>query len=381
LPGVTAEELRTRLRSWLREREPELARFRHAPGSLDEEVRQLLELQSALFQAGWLSWGWPAEVGGEGGTPIHRAVVAEELGAAGYPPPFSFGMIETLAPAVVAHSPALARSYVPPLLAGTEVWCQGFSEPEAGSDLAGLRTRAVARDDGSFAITGQKVWTSFAQWAHRCVLLARTGSRDSRHRGITAFLVDIDSPGLELRPLKAMTGAEEFCELYLDGVVVPGERVIGSVDGGWAVVQFVLGSERGAIGLQRQAWMRYRLAELIRRADGRLDPAALGRVYTSLAGLRLCTRRSLLRLAEAALPGPETSVDKLMISSTEQALLDLAFEALGTEIVASDAPDDEQWRSDYLYSRAASIYGGTSEIQRDIIAGRLLKLPRAKRAA
>jgi alkylation response protein AidB-like acyl-CoA dehydrogenase len=373
------EELRARFRTWLGQAEAELAPFRQLPDSLDTEVGQLRELQHLLFESGWLSWGWPPEVGGRGGSPLHRAVVAEELAAAGYPPPFSFGMIETLAPAVLAHAPELAREFVPRLLSGEEVWCQGFSEPEAGSDLAALRTSAIARPDGSFAISGQKVWTSFAQWADRCVMLARTGDRESRHAGITAFFVDMDSRGIELQPLKAMTDADEFCELYFDEVVVPRARVIGPVDGGWSFVHFVLASERGAVGLQRQAWMRYRLAELIRSAGDRLDASSLGRVYASLAGLRLCTRRSLMRLADGELPGPETSIDKLMISSTEQALLDLAFGALGGEIVAGDRAADKAWRSDFLYSRAASIYGGTSEIQRDIIGSRLLKLPRAGR--
>jgi alkylation response protein AidB-like acyl-CoA dehydrogenase len=176
-----------------------------------------------------------------------------------------------------------------------------------------------------------------------------------------------------------MTGAEEFCELYLDEVVVPADRVIGVVDGGWGFVHFVLASERGAIGLQRQAWLRYRLAELIQQAENALDPAKLGQVYVSLCGLRLCTRRSLLRLEAGELPGPETSIDKLMISSTEQALLDLAFESLTGRMILGETAADAQWRSDFLYSRAATIYGGTSEIQRDIIARRLLRLPRRDR--
>ena len=374
-----AELLRERLREWLGQSEDTLARFRSLPSSLADEVAQLLMLQRTLFDAGWLRWGWPGEVGGNGGTPLHRAVIAEELAVAGFPPPFSFGMIETLAPGVLAYAPGLAKEFVPRLLSGEEVWCQGFSEPDAGSDLAALRTRAVARGDDTFVISGQKVWTSFAQFAHRCVLLARTGETAARHSGVTAFFVDMDADGLELRPLRAMTGANEFCELYLHDIVVPSERVIGQVDGGWGFVRHVLASERGAIGLQRQAWMRYRLADLVSRAGDRLDPRQLGRVYASLCALRLCTRRSLLRLASGELPGPETSIDKLMISSTEQSLFDLAFDALGHEIVGSDAPDDASWRSDYLYSRAASIYGGTSEIQRDIIAQRLLGLPRQER--
>jgi alkylation response protein AidB-like acyl-CoA dehydrogenase len=378
---VDAELLRQQLRAWLGQNDAGLARFRSVPSSLGEQVEHLLELQRTLFDAGWQRWGWPAEVGGNGGTPLHRAVIAEELAVAGFPPPFSFGMIETLAPGVLAHAPELAMEFVPRLLSGEEVWCQGFSEPDAGSDLASLRTRAVARDDGTFVISGQKVWTSFAQFADRCVLLARTRSAAARHAGVTAFFVDMDADGLEVRPLRAMTGVNEFCELYLNDVVVPSERVIGVLDGGWGFVRHVLASERGAVGLQRQAWMRYRLADLVSRAGDRLDAGRLGRVYMSLCALRLCTRRSLLHLASGELPGPETSIDKLMISSTEQALLDLAFEALGPEIVGSDAPVDASWRSDYLYSRAASIYGGTSEIQRDIIAQRLLTLPRPERLA
>jgi alkylation response protein AidB-like acyl-CoA dehydrogenase len=373
---MDAQAYRDGLRAWLDTERATLAEFREPDPDPAAEVAKLRRLQRVLYDAGWFRYGWAPELGGLGGEPRLRAVLAEELAVRGYPPPFSFALAETLAPAVARFDPELAARFVPPLLAGDDTWCLGFSEPEAGSDLASLRTRAEPDGTGGFVITGQKVWTSFAQYATRCVLLARTGPAESRHRGLTAFLVDMDSPGIELRPLRTMSGGEEFCETYLDGARVPADRVIGEVDGGWPVLGFMLASERGAIGAQRQAFLRCRLEALVAEAGAALDPVALGRVYAALHGLRLCTRRTLDGLAAGRLPGPETSVDKALMSATEQALFDLALDAMRPELVAGDDPSARRWREEYFFSRVATVYGGTSEIQRDLIADHVLGLPR-----
>ena len=353
----------------------ELEEFRVLPADMDRQFEHLRRYQRLLYDEGWLRAGWHEAVGGLGGRVVLRGVLSEELAAAGYPPPVSFGMMEVLAPAVAHLAPRIAAWALPPLLRGDDIWCQGFSEPDAGSDLAALRLRAV-EDGGNWRVTGQKIWTSFAQYARRCVLLARTGTAEERHRGITALFVDMDSPGITVRPLRAMTGDAEFAETFFDDVVVPRERVIGTVGGGWAFAMYVLSCERGTVAWQRQAWMHRRLEDLVGDAGGaELGPWA-GEAYTLLYGLRLASRRTLRRLDAGDLAGAEASVDKLLMSTAEQFLFDGALDRLPDGVLFGDDPLAARWRSQYLYSRAASVYGGTAEIQRNIVAERLLGLPR-----
>jgi alkylation response protein AidB-like acyl-CoA dehydrogenase len=372
------EELRADLHAWLSAHAGELKRFETLPNDLDGQFALLGDLQRLLYEAGWLRWGWPVEVGGLGGSSVLRGVVIEELTVAGIPPPFSFGLQEVLAPAVVKFGPpALVAEVLPALLRGDEGWCQGFSEPQAGSDLGSLRLRATAVDDG-FVVSGQKVWTSWAQYADRCLLLGRTGAVAEAHRGITAFLVDMHQPGITVRTLRAMSGDGEFAEMFFDDVFVPATRVIGTVGGGWAVTMYVLSCERGAIAWQRQAWMHRRLQDLLRSLDGGSEPSGrIGQVYSNLYALRLLSRRTLEALAGGASAGPWSSVDKLMMSTAEQALFDAALDLLPATLVATDDDPARAWRSDYFYSRAASIYGGAADIQRNIIGERLLGLPRS----
>jgi len=388
---------------WMTDHAAELERFQRLPTDLDGQFAVLGDLQRVLFDAGWLRWGWPEALGGLGGSSLLRGVLSEELAAAGCPPPFSFGMMEVLAPAVVRFAPEIASWALPALLRGGEAWCQGFSEPEAGSDLASLRLRAV--DEGSaFRVNGQKVWTSWAQYATRCILLARTGTAEEArephlppprqdHRGITALFVDMDSPGVTVRPLRAMSGDAEFAEMFFDDVMVPKERVIGSVGGGWAVTMYVLSCERGAVAWQRQAWMHRRLADLLAAAGGgpgseRAVPekvpgkaaekaaAWAGEAFANLYALRLASRRTFRRLDSGEIPGPDASIDKILMASAEQFLFDGALEIVPEALLTGDDADARTWRTDYFYSRAATIYGGTSEIQRNIVAEHLLGLPR-----
>jgi alkylation response protein AidB-like acyl-CoA dehydrogenase len=367
---------------WMTEHAADLDRFRQLPTDLDGQLSVLGDLQRLLFDAGWLRWGWPEALGGLGGSSLLRGVLSEELAAAGCPPPFSFGMMEVLAPAVVRFAPGIAAWALPALLRGDEAWCQGFSEPEAGSDLASLRLRAV--DEGpAFRVNGQKVWTSWAQYAKRCILLARTGTTEEAHRGITALFVDMDSPGITVRPLRAMSGDAEFAEMFFDDVVVPKDRVVGAVGGGWAVTMYVLSCERGAVAWQRQAWLHRRLADLLAAAGAGSETSATagpaawaGETFADLYALRLAARRTFRRLDAGEIPGPDASIDKILMATAEQFLFDGALEIAPESLLTGDDATARTWRSDYFYSRAATIYGGTSEIQRNIVAEHLLGLPR-----
>jgi alkylation response protein AidB-like acyl-CoA dehydrogenase len=262
--------------------------------------------------------------------------------------------------------------YVTPLLDGTEFWCQGFSEPDAGSDLAALECRAV--DEGDYwVVTGQKLWTSLAQFASRIVLLTRTGSLESRHRGITAMLVDMDWPGVTVKPLHGMNDADEFSETFFDGVRVPKDRLIGELNGGWNVAMSMLRSERGAIFWMLSAWLVSRLDLLASVAAlGPTQDEALGHAFTTIAALRARSWTTQHRLMAGTVETPETSIDKILMATAEQELFDLVRSTLDGELEFGDSDAARVWRSEYMYSRAASIYGGTAEIQRNIVADQLL---------
>jgi alkylation response protein AidB-like acyl-CoA dehydrogenase len=230
-------------------------------------------------------------------------------------------------------------------------------------------------DDADWVLSGEKVWTSWAQVADRCLLLGRTGGKDSGHRGITAVLLDMDAPGIDLRPLVSMNGDAEFCSIYFDEVRVPRDRTVGAVDGGWAVAMHILAAERGAAAWQRQTWLRLRLADLVREAPD-LPAAVAGEAYELIHALRLLSRRTVRALSAGEDLGATPSFAKLVMSSAEKFLFEAAVEYLGTRLLFDDDPAARAWRNDYLYSRASSIYGGAAEIQRDIIAGRILGLGR-----
>src|SRR5262245_61912376 len=234
LPAYRAD-----LRAWLDAHQAELAPRFTPPGTLDDRVAQMQRVKKLLFEAGWMQWGWPERVGGRGGSPMLRTELGAALASRGLADSGLFSLIEVLAPTLIDFAPpALAAEAVPRLLSGAELWCQGFSEPDSGSDLASLRCRAVPDGDprtaSTWLINGQKVWTSLAQYADRCVLLTRTGPADSRHRGITAFFVDMDHPGITISPIEMINGAYEFTEVFFDDVPVASDRILGEVNGGWA---------------------------------------------------------------------------------------------------------------------------------------------------
>ncbi|PPJ32269.1 acyl-CoA dehydrogenase family protein [Nocardia nova] len=336
--------------------------------SLDGQVAQLARVRRALFDAGWMRHGWPEQVGGLGGPAVLRAVLGEEVATHGLAEPGIYSMVEVLAPTMISYArPELAAAMVPALLSGREQWCQGFSEPGSGSDLASLSTKAVA-DGGKWIISGQKVWTSLAQYSARCVLLTRTAPG---HEGITAFFIDMDSPGITVRPLRTMHGVDEFAEVYFDDVVVPGDRMLGKPGDGWRVAMDLLPHERSTCFWHRIAYLFTRLDALIADTDLR-DDAALGAAYLALHTVRCRSYATQRRLADGQRLGPETSIDKVLLATAEQQLFDTARDMLPGAVEF----DNEEWRTEYLYSRAATIYGGTAEIQRNIIARRLLDLGR-----
>jgi alkylation response protein AidB-like acyl-CoA dehydrogenase len=322
-----------------------------------------------------MRWGWPERVGGLGGSPLLRAYLGEALATRELVEAGISSLTEVLAPTMIDYAqPELAAEMVPRLLRGDESWCQGFSEPSTGSNLASLSCRATRADDG-WRVSGQKVWTSLAQFAQRCVLLTRTGTPESAHRGITALFVDMDTPGITVRPIGSMHGAPEFCEVFFADVPVPFERTLGEEGQGWAVAMDLLPYERSTALWHRAAFLHRRLQHLLDAAPpGALDPTAVGEVTQLLYAFRAKSRATQHRLARGEHLGPETSIDKVLLATVEQAVFDLAADGLATEIVAGDDADSRRWRSECRYSRAATIYGGSAEIQRNIIARRLLDL-------
>ncbi len=372
---IDLDGFRTSLDAWLDVHRDELAVEYRGSGTLDEQMAQVAKVKRLTFDAGWMRFGWPERVGGLTGSTLMRAYLGEALTARDLIEPGLYSMTEVLAPTMIDYAaPELAATMVPLLLRGDETWCQGFSEPGTGSNLASLSCRAVRTEKG-WRVTGQKVWTSLAQYAQRCVLLTRTGPPDSAHRGITALFADMDVPGITVRPIQTMHGSEEFSEVFFDDVDVPLDRTLGQEGNGWAVAMDLLPFERSTSLWHRAAFLHRRLGELLSIAPpGSLDPVRLGEVIQLLSSFRARSRATQHRMAHGDHLGAETSIDKVLLATTEQAVFDLIAEALTAEVTVGDDPDSGRWRTEYLFSRAASIYGGSSEIQRNIIARRLLDL-------
>jgi alkylation response protein AidB-like acyl-CoA dehydrogenase len=368
---VNVAQFRADLRAWLDHTDL-------TPGpdhSLPGQMQQLARVHRALYDADWMRYGWPVEVGGLGGPALLRAIVGEEVVGRRLAEPGPYSMVEVLAPTMIDYAPAeLAAEMVPRLLSGREQWCQGFSEPGSGSDLASLSTRATP-DGDNWIVNGQKVWTSFAQFSTRCILLTRTAPG---HDGITAFFVDLDTPGITVRPLRTMHGVDEFCEVYYDDVVIPASRMLGQPGDGWRLAMDLLPYERSTCFWQRIAYLYSRFDALIRETSDSSevsepddhDEFELGAAYLALHTLRCRSRATQHRLRDGARLGPDTSIDKVLLAGAEQRLYDTVRDLLPGTLELDDTP----WRSEYLYSRAATIYGGTAEIQRNIIARRLLDL-------
>ena len=366
--------LRAGLRRWLDEHAGELVECRGpGTGNLEADHERSLLLQRELWAAGWTRAGWPEAVGGTGGSAVHRGIVYDEVWGSGYLLSENVFSLETLGEMLIRFDPDLAGRLVGAAARGEDTWCQGFSEPDAGSDLAALRCRAVETSDG-WVVNGQKVWTSIAHLSNRCFLLARTGAPDSAHRGLSMFVVDMDAPGLTVWPLAAMNGRFEFAEVFFDDVVVPADRLVGSPGLGWTLAMYLLQWERGMYAWQRQALMHQRFGHLLDEIEGEGDPRALGATWVTLAALRALSRDTVRRLGAGESPGPEISVTKVLLGTAEQSLMDTARDALLPRLELD--PEAQGWRAEWFFSRATSIYGGAAEIQRTIIAERCLGLPR-----
>jgi len=378
--AIELAHYRAELHAWLDANHEKLAPPFLPPGTLDDHIAQMQRVKSILFDAGWMQFGWPEHVGGRGGSPMLRTELGAALAERDITHPGLYSLIEVLVPTLIEFAaPELAAEVVPRLLSDAELWCQGFSEPHSGSDLASLRCRAApdgdARTASTWVINGQKVWTSLAQYSDRCVLLTRTGPADSRHRGVTAFFVDMDTPGITVRPLEMMNGNLEFAEVFFDDVLVPTDRMLGELNGGWSVAMSILPYERSSCFWQRIAYLYKRLQRLVDLAPHD-DRAAevVGHAYLQLHAVRARSRATQHRLAETGTLGPETSIDKLLVATAEQTTYDAVRRLLTGMVEMDDSAAGEVWRSEYLYSRAATIYGGTAEVQRNIIARRLLGL-------
>lgn len=343
---------------------------------------------SRLHDAGWSRYGWPERAGGLGGNEIHRAIYFEELAYAMLPIPAQHWTLEVLGPAMLKFAPELAAEFLPRYLRGEEWWAQGFSEPEAGSDLAALRTRASDDGAGGFVLNGQKIWSSQGPTATRLLVLARTGSPDSRHRGLTMFLVDADTPGVTVRPIALASGRQELAELFFDDVRVPRERVVGEVDGGWGVTMFLMQYERGMYGYGVATKLLGQLGQLresmARNGVRPADSERFARVYVSVLAAQARTAITVRTLADGNAVGPDSSIDKLLFTRAEKDVSDLILDVQRQWMLTGEnggsAAELDTTRAEWWYSRAATIMGGTVEIQRGIVADHILGLPREVRA-
>jgi alkylation response protein AidB-like acyl-CoA dehydrogenase len=334
------------------------------------------EWSRKIFDAGFAGLTWPEEYGGHGAPYSHQAIALEEFAKAGAPNHMNVIALGMAGPTIMVHGTEEQKQrYLPRMLSAEEIWCQGFSEPDAGSDLSAVRTRVEPRD-GGFVVNGQKVWSSLAHLADFCILVGRSDPQSERHAGLTYVIVDMHAPGVEVRPLRQITGEAEFNEIFFSDVEVPAENLLGEIGGGWAVAMTTLLHERGTLGFALTGVLDAQVQRLIALAKERAadDPIIRDRVaqeWVELQALKLTNYRSLTTLMQTGIPGPEGSGSKLFWSEQNQRLTKLAMEILGGE-------DDGYWGYQQLRSRGNTIEAGTSEILRNIIAERVLGLPRSR---
>ena len=387
--GYTAEEeaFRHEVRSWLESNLPAAWRQDGKGGYRDEEDTDLQrEWQRKLYEGGWLKLAWPTEVGGRGATPVMQAIYQEEMARVGAPGILGRLGVTLLAPTLAGLGSQWQKdTYVERILSGELIFCQGFSEPDAGSDLAGLRTRAEKRD-GKWVLSGQKTWSSGAHYSDKSFLLARTDPSAEPHRGIGFFLVDMHQPGVEVRRIRQMTGGGEFSEIFLSGAEVDERDLVGLPGDGWKIAMTVFGFERG--GLAQAARFERAvddLAALARDRGAGADPATRQKIAQARIEahvFRLIGLRNLTRAQHGHAPGPEASVTKLYWSEMDKRLQEAAIGAEGMYgALAPGSPfavEDGRWQYGWMWAQAETIYAGSSEIQRNIIAERVLGLPRGR---
>jgi alkylation response protein AidB-like acyl-CoA dehydrogenase len=352
----------------------------------DDEGRlaYLSELQASMHEAGLSALTFPAEYGGRGLPAEYEAILLDEMGKAGLPSAWHYGYIARVI--LMYGNEEQKRRFLPTAFSGEERWCQGFSEPDAGSDLGSLTTRAERRGD-TYVATGQKVWTSEAKWADWCLLLARTEPGEPNHRAMSCFIVPIDAPGLTVRPFRQITGAMEFAEVFFDSVEIPSSALVGRAGEGWQIAMSTVAFERGPGDVGYIADLGRSIAtmtDLVRsklstrgpndwRAAESPEAIGLARSMVEVEVLRVHVLRSLSRRTRGISSETDASVDKLLMVRTEQALGHRLVDLEGPELMVGSSPSDLH---DYLWSRAASVYGGSEQIQKTIVATRLLGLPR-----
>jgi alkylation response protein AidB-like acyl-CoA dehydrogenase len=388
------EQYRGRVREFLKHNLPEgwgTPGFELPKG--EALVAMLREWQLRMLKHGFVAMAWPKEYGGQGASAVEMAIFNEECARVRAPGALNALAISQVGPTIIQHgTEAQKRRYLPAIVNAEEIWCQGFSEPNAGSDIASLRTRAELSGD-HFIVNGQKIWTSYAQYAHWCYLLVRTDPNAPRHRGISYLLVDMKSPGITVKPLRQMHGGQDFNEVFFDNVQVPRENLLGALNDGWRVSMTTLANERGTSALSQ--YVRYEqifndLVQLARRSrrNGRPameDPVVrqeLTRHYVDLQGFKYNCFRVFSAIINGGTPGAEGSILKLLWSELNQRMQETAMALQGTSSQlmpqSACAIENGRWQISFLRSRANTIEAGTSEIQRNIVSERVLGLPRSR---
>jgi alkylation response protein AidB-like acyl-CoA dehydrogenase len=380
------EQYRLKLRTWL---EKNLPTEPH-PTEQDAEFAYRRAWQRQLYAGGWVGINWPKEYGGQGATLIQQAIYAQEMTRAKAPQPANGLGIGIVGPTLMHHgTEEQKKRFIPKILSGEEIWCQGFSEPNSGSDLASLQTKAVL-DGDDFVVNGQKIWTSLGQYADWCILLVRTDPNAPKHRGISYLLVDMHSPGITVRPLKQITGNSEFNETFFDNVRVPKHNLVGELNEGWRIAMTTLTYERGISSLATQVRIKQQLDAMIdyartTRTNGATlaqDPVLrqqLARAYIGVEIMLLNLYRGITTRLRGKPAGPEASLDKLYWSELDKWMQDLGMELQGPYsqlMEESKYAVPGNWQYNFLRSRAGTIYSGTSEIQKNIIGERVLGLPK-----
>ncbi|HSS41743.1 MAG TPA: acyl-CoA dehydrogenase family protein [Solirubrobacterales bacterium] len=383
------EEFREEVRSWLEQNHP----GPEPEAGLDEVMAFRREWQLQLHAAGWAGISWPKEYGGRGATMIEQAIFAAEASRQEAPSPANVLGLAMGGPVVIAHGTEEQKArYLEPILTGEEIWCQGFSEPESGSDLASLKTRAV-KDGDEWVVTGQKVWTTFAQYAKWCMLVARTDPDAPKHQGLTYFLMDMEQDAVQTRPLVQITGEGEFNEVFFEEARVPDANVVGGVGNGWAVAITTLMNERAGLAFGAISQIQNslgRLSKLARETPSNGGAAAddsyfrqrIAQLHIEVETMRLNAYRGLTKTMQSGIPGPEGSLGKWQWADINQDLTELALEIEGAYSMlargADRAVSGGAWQYGFLRSRANSIEGGTTDILKNIIAERVLGLPRLR---
>jgi alkylation response protein AidB-like acyl-CoA dehydrogenase len=374
------QAFRDELRAWLKDNHPG-----PEPSGDETGFQFRRDWQRKLYDAGWAGVSWPREYGGRGATLVEQAIFNEEVTRARAPALVNVLGLAMGGPTVIAHGTDDQKErYLQPILSADEIWCQGFSEPDSGSDLASLKTRAVRHGD-EWVVSGQKVWTTLAHHAKWCMLVARTDPDAPKHKGITYFLMDMEQDAVQVRPLTQITGEAEFNELFLEEARIPHENILGGEGNGWNVAITTLMHERATLAFGLQIQVKIALRELFEQArtsridgesaaDDEIVRQRLAQLYIESEVLRLNAYRGLTATMKYGVPGPEGSLGKWHWSEVNQALTELAMDIAGPRAQLQD----EKWTYRFLRARANSIEGGTTEILKNIVAERVLGLPRMR---